>query len=71
MIDIQQSAHAYSTQQDIVQTEEDRVLSFREDVLAGLKSHPKHLSSKYFYDAKGDALFQQIMNCSEYYLTRC
>ena len=27
------------------------------------------MSSKYFYDAKGDALFQDIMNMPEYYLT--
>jgi L-histidine Nalpha-methyltransferase len=45
------------------------VESFREDVLGGLSSVPKHLSSKYFYDAEGDKLFQQIMNSEEYYLT--
>src|SRR3569833_1975650 len=27
---------------------------FYKDVIAGLKSTPKHLSSKYFYDANGD-----------------
>jgi uncharacterized SAM-dependent methyltransferase len=32
---------------------------------------PKHLLSKYFYDKKGDELFQQIMNMPEYYLTDC
>lgn len=44
--------------------------NFYEDVIAGLRSSPKHLSSKYFYDAKGDLLFQQIMQCPEYYLTK-
>lgn len=44
---------------------------FLQDVLASLQSTPKYLQSKYFYDAKGDELFQQIMNCKEYYLTRC
>lgn len=44
---------------------------FLEDVLTGLKSHPKHLSSKYFYDKTGDRLFQKIMAMPEYYLTRC
>ncbi len=44
---------------------------FREEVVIGLSSKPKRLSSKYFYDKKGDQLFQQIMRCSEYYLTRC
>ncbi len=44
---------------------------FYEDVLHGLKSTPKHLSSKYFYDKTGDLLFQKIMRCPEYYLTDC
>jgi len=44
---------------------------FYNDVIAGLKATPKRLSSKYFYDAKGDKLFQDIMNCPEYYPTRC
>lgn len=43
---------------------------FEEEVLAGLKANNKHLPSKYFYDAKGDHLFQQIMHLDEYYLTR-
>lgn len=43
---------------------------FAEDVKEGLNSTPKRLSSKYFYDAKGDKLFQQIMQLEEYYLTR-
>ena len=44
---------------------------FLEDVVTGLTSEPKRLQSKYFYDAEGDSLFQQIMNCPEYYLTNC
>ncbi len=44
---------------------------FAEDVLAGLRQTPKNLHAKYFYDKDGDALFQQIMACPEYYLTRC
>jgi dimethylhistidine N-methyltransferase len=44
---------------------------FLEEVLADLSQTPKRLNSKYFYDATGDVLFQQIMSCSEYYLTRC
>ncbi len=45
--------------------------SFLADVLAGLAAPRKHISSKYFYDAAGDALFRQIMACPEYYPTRC
>ncbi|MGP1992487.1 L-histidine N(alpha)-methyltransferase [Zobellia laminariae] len=43
---------------------------FEEEVHAGLTDFPKHLSSKYFYDEKGDKLFQDIMNMPEYYLTQ-
>src|SRR5690606_25660663 len=43
---------------------------FEEDVYKGLTAFPKYISSKYFYDEKGDKLFQQIMAMPEYYLTR-
>lgn len=41
-----------------------------EDVDHGLSAPFKHLQSKYFYDATGDALFREIMELPEYYLTR-
>jgi dimethylhistidine N-methyltransferase len=41
------------------------------DVIQGLTETPKRLSSKYFYDKKGDSLFQAIMGSPDYYLTRC
>jgi len=44
---------------------------FFDDVISGLRSNPKRLSSKYFYDANGDKLFQDLMNCEEYYPTNC
>ncbi len=44
--------------------------SFAQDVLLGLSSKPKSIPSKYFYDATGDKLFQDIMAMPEYYLTR-
>lgn len=44
---------------------------FYDDVIEGLRATPKHLSSKYFYDANGDKLFQDLMNCEEYYPTKC
>lgn len=43
---------------------------FKKDVEKGLSSSPKFLSSKYFYDKKGDELFVKIMGLPEYYLTR-
>lgn len=45
------------------------ISTFAQDVKQGLSSKPKRLSSKYFYDEKGSALFSQIMKLPEYYLT--
>ncbi len=45
--------------------------SFEKEVSEGLLAFPKQLSSKFFYDKKGDALFQEIMGLQEYYLTKC
>jgi L-histidine N-alpha-methyltransferase len=44
---------------------------FYTDVIKGLHSIPKRLSSKYFYDANGDKIFQELMDCAEYYPTKC
>lgn len=44
---------------------------FLHDVLKGLSAKEKFLQSKYFYDATGDRLFQNIMACKEYYPTKC
>ncbi|UIR57284.1 L-histidine N(alpha)-methyltransferase [Sphingobacterium sp. SRCM116780] len=46
-------------------------IKFHREVIDGLKSNPKTLPSKYFYDKNGDGLFQQIMAMPEYYLTKC
>ncbi|HAA13954.1 MAG TPA: L-histidine N(alpha)-methyltransferase [Cytophagales bacterium] len=43
---------------------------FARDVSNGLENKPKFLSSKYFYNERGDQLFQKIMELEEYYLTR-
>ncbi|MGR9071498.1 MAG: L-histidine N(alpha)-methyltransferase [Gammaproteobacteria bacterium] len=42
----------------------------RQDVLDGLKQGQKHIAPKYFYDARGSALFDRICRLPEYYLTR-
>jgi dimethylhistidine N-methyltransferase len=47
-----------------------RTASFADDVRAGLWAPRKHLSSKYFYDDLGSALFEAICYLPEYYLTR-
>lgn len=40
------------------------------DALRGLASRPRRLPSKYFYDARGSALFERICKLPEYYPTR-
>lgn len=42
----------------------------RADVTAGLTATPKTLPPKYFYDARGSELFDEITRLPEYYLTR-
>jgi L-histidine Nalpha-methyltransferase len=44
---------------------------FEKDVLEGLSARPKYLLSRYFYDEKGDRLFQAIMHMPEYYPSKC
>jgi dimethylhistidine N-methyltransferase len=51
---------------DLAPTEE----SFRDAVVAGLSRKPKALPCKFFYDARGSELFEQICRVPEYYLTR-
>ncbi len=51
-----------------VEDEVDPALA--EEVRTGLRKTPKRLSSRFFYDAEGSRIFQQIMHTPEYYLTR-
>lgn len=44
--------------------------ALRRDVLAGLQQTPKSLPPKWFYDAVGSELFDQITRLPEYYPTR-
>jgi len=54
-----------------VQAHPDRYLdALRADVRAGLTANPKTLPPKYFYDASGSKLFDEITRLPEYYLTR-
>ena len=54
-----------------VQAHPDRYLdTLRADVRAGLTANPKTLPPKYFYDASGSKLFDEITRLPEYYLTR-
>jgi dimethylhistidine N-methyltransferase len=44
--------------------------TFASDAVAGLMRQPKQLPPKYFYDAAGSELFEQITRLPEYYPTR-
>lgn len=41
-----------------------------DDIRQGLMAHPKSIPTKYFYDARGSKLFEEICTLPEYYLTR-
>lgn len=49
---------------------EPRGDTMREEILEGLRAPRKTLPCKYFYDARGSQLFEQICDLPEYYLTR-
>jgi dimethylhistidine N-methyltransferase len=43
---------------------------FRTDVLAGLSSRPRSIPPKYLYDERGSALFDDICESDDYYVTQ-
>ncbi|MCW5735738.1 MAG: L-histidine N(alpha)-methyltransferase [Enhydrobacter sp.] len=43
---------------------------FRRAVVAGLSATPRAIPAKFLYDARGSALFDEICDLPEYYLTR-
>jgi L-histidine Nalpha-methyltransferase len=47
-----------------------RLKAMADDVLNGLSARPRSLPPKYFYDATGSGLFDEITRLPEYYLTR-
>ncbi|HXN68080.1 MAG TPA: L-histidine N(alpha)-methyltransferase [Bradyrhizobium sp.] len=49
---------------------DEQTAAFAGDVIGDLSQHPKRLSPKYFYDATGSELFEQITLLPEYYPTR-
>ena len=60
-----------STLKNTVDKPADINEQFYTDVIRGLHATPKRMNSMYFYDANGDKLFQELMNCEEYYPTNC
>jgi dimethylhistidine N-methyltransferase len=53
-----------------VQRFDEQTSAFAGDVIDDLSQQPKRLSPKYFYDATGSELFEQITLLPEYYPTR-
>jgi dimethylhistidine N-methyltransferase len=49
---------------------DEQTSTFAGDVIEDLSQAPKRLSPKYFYDATGSELFEQITRLPEYYPTR-
>ena len=55
---------------DVHLTSDHAAKALREDALAGLSDVPKWLPPKWFYDARGSELFEEITRLPEYYPTR-
>ena len=55
---------------DVRLTPDHASRALRHDVLTGLADDPKWLPPKWFYDARGSELFEEITRLSEYYPTR-
>jgi L-histidine N-alpha-methyltransferase len=55
---------------DVHADEHTRLKAMAEDVRKGLSARPRWLPPKYFYDAAGSRLFDEITRLPEYYLTR-
>ncbi|WP_460703464.1 L-histidine N(alpha)-methyltransferase [Myceligenerans halotolerans] len=55
---------------EVLLTPQDRRRTLEADVLDGLTRTRKQLPPKYFYDAAGSELFEEITRLQEYYLTR-
>jgi L-histidine N-alpha-methyltransferase len=57
----------------VISRHDERVLwrrQFLKDVFQGMKRPQKEIACKYFYDEVGSALFDEICELEEYYLTR-
>lgn len=55
---------------DVYVNDDGMLETMADEVREGLTSSPKQISPKYFYDAKGSQLFEQITALPEYYPTR-
>jgi L-histidine Nalpha-methyltransferase len=62
--------HAADSVRIDVHLHEGALASFADDVRSGFGSDPKAIPPKYFYDARGSELFEQITTLPEYYPSR-
>ena len=66
------TSHTTSTPRvDIHLTADDLRTALRSDAERGLRSTPKDIPPKWFYDDRGSQLFDDITRLPEYYPTRC
>jgi L-histidine N-alpha-methyltransferase len=56
---------------DVHLTPDDLRLALRTDAGRGLRTDPKDIPPKWFYDDRGSQLFDEITRLPEYYPTRC
>jgi len=56
---------------DVHLTPDDLRLALHADAERGLRSAPKDIPPKWFYDDRGSQLFDDITRLPEYYPTRC
>ncbi|MFN7112603.1 MAG: ergothioneine biosynthesis protein EgtB [Brevundimonas sp.] len=57
-------------QRGAASTEDEQTAAFRRDLVAGLSCDQKTVPPKWFYDAEGSRLFEEITALPEYYPTR-
>ncbi|MFN6983047.1 MAG: ergothioneine biosynthesis protein EgtB [Brevundimonas sp.] len=57
-------------QRGAASTEDEQTAAFRRDLVAGLSRDQKTVPPKWFYDAEGSRLFEEITALPEYYPTR-
>ncbi|HEY0330440.1 MAG TPA: L-histidine N(alpha)-methyltransferase [Rhodopseudomonas sp.] len=62
--------NVHAAASNLAQRFDEQTSAFARDAIEGLSKLPKRLPPKYFYDAEGSALFEQITGLPEYYPTR-
>ena len=65
------AANASTPRVDVYLTPDDLRAALRLDAEHGLRSTPKDIPPKWFYDTRGSQLFDDITRLPEYYPTRC